>query len=202
MIVIRISPAVDYNNGLGIRWHAEGFVDIGDDHSPDVHAGPNARTFEETVTLGATPLPVLVAVQNSAVAGSATMNVSVRFLPTGSRLARSGPACGPTLAGSLLTDVSSSALTLGVRNSSVSPDAFLVLGLSQVVVPIPPTGCVLRTDIVAPVWVPISANGTASLRWTFGPQFAVTCYAQYIVATDIAGVSHWHTSELLAIRFP
>lgn len=186
--------------GFWIRATANGSVNVGAD-GIGVSTGANPQTFERSVTLGPTPLPVLISAYALGFGTSASTNITVSFVGDG-RVRPDGQPCGPTLIGTVLSDPLASLLSFHVRNAAVVPNAFLVLGVQPLGLSIPPTGCLLRTDIVLPIWVPIGWDGRATLGYMLSPQFALSCHAQFLVATDVAGVTHWHTSERLTVRLP
>ncbi len=117
------------------------------------------------------------------------------------RLEPSGTPCGPDLSSHLDIVLRNGAPTpvlyFDVANSPQWPGAQFVLGISDPSVPIPPTNCLLRTDIL--IALPTSVDNAGAASWiqeippsVFGARFRV----QYLVGRVApAGFQEWQTSQ-------
>ncbi|MBK8980591.1 MAG: hypothetical protein IPM29_32205 [Planctomycetes bacterium] len=190
-------------------------VDVGNDGVIEMAsdlfaAGQVAGLLEMPVTLDTAGLPIRIVANAVAVASpvfpfaTAQMDVEVKFLAGDGRLVPIGQPCGPALGGFLVDHpVDRHALVLGVTGSPVTPHAFFGLGITQINLPIPPLGCVLRTDILIPVLTPVSSSGTAALRIPLGASLPRgDVIVQYLAATVGTGGTVWRTSDALLVHLP
>ena len=156
--------------------------------------GPTPRTL--LLNTSATAFPPYFLVTRGDV------SVRVEFRAGSGRLDRVGDACGPQHTGALLKDHDGWRLRLDATSAQQAPMTWLAVGQQTVALPLPPTGCVLRTDpflALPAVW----AGG----RWSFTvplpdplPRFAVR--TQIAECVLVQGVPHWHLSEALHLRLP
>ncbi|MEO0479715.1 MAG: hypothetical protein AAF196_09565 [Planctomycetota bacterium] len=136
--------------------------------------------------------------------------VSFETDPNANRIRTEGTPCSgtaPRLRG-LLTryfDVSQS-LTVrfaGFSTENISPTTtghYLILGLSDPMAHLPPTNCLLRTDILAPIPLIPSANGRADFLLELVPGLPIgELRAQFLAVELIGGVPHWETSEAVVV---
>lgn len=121
------------------------------------------------------------------------------------RLEPSGDPCGPELSTHLdilLRNGSPTpVLHFDVAHSPQWPGAQFVLGISDPSVPIPPTNCLLRTDIL--IALPTGVDNSGAASWiqeippsVYGARFRV----QYLVGRVApAGFQEWQTSQAYQI---
>ena len=188
-------------------------VDVGNDGSTELASAggstPGALMVPITVPAFAPPLTSfdvrVDSAANNGVSSGADMIVNVQFVP-GVLFPAYGTGCriwnGSTfsLAGHYLPASSGGTLKLQAWNGVItSTDPFMIFGLNRLSLAVPPTGCLLLTDIVAAIPVPSSSGRTsfdvpvpAGLS---GAQFLVQC----IHASPLAA---WYTTNGIDVTLP
>ena len=144
-------------------------VDVGDDRSVELQgdAGfpPTLTAFlEMPVTLDSIPLHILIGqhAYNPDPFGSARagVDVNVDFRPGPGRVGLIGAPCGAMLIGRLIEN-RGYRLELAVQGAPATPHTFLCVGSQDLNLVLPPTQCLLRTDLAAALPVVLS-NGSGS----------------------------------------
>lgn len=116
-----------------------------------------------------------------------------------------GLPCGSMLAGTVLPPAPGPTATvdlqLSVSQAPVWPASFLIVGLDDIQVPIPPTGCPLRTSILVPLPVPVSPAGTIQVKVPIAAGLSpIDLRVQHLVGNLIGGQEQWHTSQALRVQ--
>ena len=114
-----------------------------------------------------------------------------------------GTACGPAIVPRFVQTYPFFAvrkLEFEVSNANRTSSWF-VFGAQPASIALPPTGCLLRTDIAIPVWVTVDPGGGASLSLdvTRAPAGA-SAYVQFVQATWRGSQMDWNTSEAVRVQ--
>ncbi|MBK8979004.1 MAG: hypothetical protein IPM29_24170 [Planctomycetes bacterium] len=198
--------------GSNGRWFS---IDIGNDGSAElVDQGDTLVTQEYEVPILIDSTGVGVRLSASAVnqsglfwsTGSATL--AVEFLQSGGRLTRIGAPCGVDLTGhyELIDPFFSTGVERFVFQGSNAPPwpaAFFVIGTTDTWLPIPPSNCPFRTDLLIPVFVTLNPAGQAAVTLNVPAGFVRTDFRiQFLVGMAQGGLEYWNMSEALRVRYP
>jgi hypothetical protein len=187
-------------------------VDIGADGSTEFSwssLSSQGESWSFQAVVGPQPLRVGIHVwaSSSAQAGWPAANASltaVLGITTGGTgwLATSGARCGAGL-GAYVARTATTKFGFAVDGAPVTPHAFLVVGLRDAQLPIPPTMCVLRTDILVPLSVTVQPDGSGIASFTLPNSVRGLIRAQFLAATvDAQNLDHWWTSNAIQIALP
>ncbi|MEZ5962979.1 MAG: hypothetical protein R3F56_03940 [Planctomycetota bacterium] len=188
-------------------------VDVGVDGSFELRGGTNPLQpttspdfVELPVVLGSTPLHIRLeaAAEVAQPFGpvSASMRLDLAFVAGAGRWTEFGSPCGAHLESRLWKQGNSAGLSFGLTSTTPTPHAFLVAGTQDLAVPVPPTGCVLRTDLL--VFVPVDlANGPREFALPLTVQLPVLDVRfQLLSGVPQAGGTAWHTSQAHWLQLP
>ena len=130
-----------------------------------------------------------VSVKNQTISSTFTST----FKPRDRRLSVIGTPCGGPELGAYLTQYNLGLLASGIPNVRY---ALFNFGIKAQTVAIPPLGCVLFTDLLLPIGVPVNA-GTANLRVPLPRPLPAGTFRVQLLAYD--GLA-WRTSNAVQIR--
>ena len=168
---------------------ASGLVDVGNDGSPEIRGGQ--KTLDAVV--GPKGLPVLLRGFGSATGTDVSNFVAaVLFVPTGGRFGVIGKPCGGPVFEAFYTG---SLLQFQTSKAPAGPYALFAIGVKNWQVAIPPMNCILHTDILVAVGVPVT-GGESLLKIPVTTPVRGTFRMQYLISSGGA----WRTSNALSLK--
>ncbi len=129
-------------------------------------------------------------------------NIILSLAETAGTLHAEGALCGPALGAHAFREQvgPDTVVRFATSGSTITPYAFFVVGVQPLSIPIPPFGCVLGTEILAPVPTIVDPTGRASLEASLPSDIPNTFRVQYLAATlDAFGNPEWRTSNVARI---
>lgn len=188
-------------------------LDVGADgsqefSSPKSHGGA-VQGFTIPAVLGPNPLKLRiwmmagVSVPVPLPSAQSWIQVGATFSTTpASWFTSIGEPCGAMLTGHAIR-TENTEFRLQASGAPVTPDGYFVFGPTPIRLSIPPTDCLLRTDIAVAIRVPVILGGTADLKVTTPSTIKGLARGQFLALTiDTQNVARWWTSNLLEIIVP
>lgn len=185
-------------------------LDIGDDGTIELRS-PGASGQQQGVSfstvLGPKPLRVRLALATSlsilpGTSASTDLSVAIGFSGTGGWWTSVGTPCGAGLAGYVVR-TTSTLFRLEATQAPVTPHGFFAFGVSEVHLVVPPTLCVLRTDLLLALPVPVQPDGTATLVFALPNSIQGVVRTQFLAGNvDGQNVERWWLSNAIRMALP
>ena len=180
---------------------SDGYADLHDDGDIEIRAGvpiprvPGSNRLDLPVVLDPNGITVRLSTTSSVQLFTTQMNVTIKFTAGFGNLELAGSPCGPSLTAIHHRLLTGSRLDFVATAAAQTPFAFFVFGTTAFAVPVPPTGCELRTNILLLVATTLSPSGEATLSVPITPAVMGTFDSQFLTATQTPTGLLWHTSQ-------
>jgi hypothetical protein len=157
-----------------------------------------ARPLQIPVCVGPTGLTVGVrvgALTNTGGGGT------VEFLPNTSRVTPYGPKCAAELQGAWFPSKGRDVFCFRTTKAPSTPFNFILFGTKRLSLRLPPSNCLLLTDL--PVFIPITiVAGTGELRFAIPRIPGLVFNAQLLGSEKPMPNVYWRTSNALQFKLP